>query len=247
MIATFSNRAFVILMVGGIFFNMAVGLVFALNFYVQTYFWLLNASQLSILALSTFLAVLLAFLVSPAISLRLGKKLATIVMFNVGLVISMAPLVLAFAGVMPPNGSSKLVSILFAFSAVSGMLTIGASILLISMLADVVEASEISTGRRSEGLFFAGSSLLQKVVSGFGLFAAGAVLWAVGFPDNAVPGQVDPAIVNHFIFVYVPLVLVLFVIAMAILWLFPITRESHRETLRTLAAEVGEAAPQEIT
>ncbi len=247
MIATFSNRAFVILMIGGIFFNMAVGLVFALNFYVQTYFWLLNASQLSILALSTFLAVLLAFLVSPAISLRLGKKLATIVMFNVGLVISMAPLVLAFAGVMPPNGSSKLVSILFAFSAVSGMLTIGASILLISMLADVVEASEISTGRRSEGLFFAGSSLLQKVVSGFGLFAAGAVLWAVGFPDNAVPGQVDPAIVNHFIFVYVPLVLVLFVIAMAILWLFPITRESHRETLRTLAAEVGEAAPQEIT
>jgi hypothetical protein len=34
---------------------------------------------------------------------------------------------------------------------------------------------------------------------------------------------------------------------MVIMWFFPITRESHQETLKTLAAEVGEAAPQEPT
>ena len=62
-----------------------------------------------------------------------------------------------------------------------------------------------------------------------------------------MPGKVDPAIVNRFLMIYVPLDVVLFLIGFAIMWRFPITRESHRETLRTLAAEVGEATPQELT
>ena len=245
MIATLNNRAFLILMLSGIFFYMAVGLVFALNFYVLTYFWMLTSTQLSIIALATFVSVLLAFFVSPAISRRLGKKLASVVMFLFGLAISMMPLGLRLLGLFPANFSKGLLPALWGFTAVSGIFTIGASIMITSMLADVVEVSEVSTGRRSEGLFFAGSAFLQKVVSGLGLLGSGLVLWAAGFPDNAVPGKVDPAIVDRFLLIYVPLDAVLFVIGFAIIWFFPITRESHRETLRTLAAEVGQAAPQE--
>src|ERR1700733_988431 len=180
MVATLSNRAFLILMASGLFFYMAVGLVFALNFYVNTYFWMLTSSQLSVIALATFISVLCAFLISPAISKWIGKKIGSVVMFMIGLVISMTPLVLRFAGMFPANFSPELMPALFAFTAVSGALTIGASILIVSMLADVVEASEVTTGRRSEGLFFAGSSLLQKVVSGFGLLASGLELWVRG-------------------------------------------------------------------
>jgi GPH family glycoside/pentoside/hexuronide:cation symporter len=245
MADTLSNRAFLILMVSGIFFYIAVGLVFALNFYVLTYFWMLTSSQLSVIALATFVSVFLAFLVSPAISRRLGKKLASVVMFLFGLAISMMPLGLRFLGLFPANFSKALLPALWGFTAVSGIFTIGASIMIISMLADVVEESEAVTGRRSEGLFFAGSAFMQKVVTGFGLLASGLVLWAAGFPDNAVPGKVDPAIIDRFLLIYVPLDVVLFVIGFAVIWFFPITRESHRETLRTLAAEVGQGAPQE--
>jgi Na+/melibiose symporter-like transporter len=86
---------------------------------------------------------------------------------------------------------------------------------------------------------------MQKVVSGFGLLGSGLVLWAAGFPSDAVPGKVDPAIVDRFLLIYVPLDIVLFLIGFAVMWKFPITRESHSETLKTLAAEVGQAAPQE--
>jgi Na+/melibiose symporter-like transporter len=247
MTATLANRAFLILMLSGIFFYMAVGLVFALNFYVSTYFWLLNSSQLSILALATFVSVFFAFLIAPAISRRLGKKLASVLMFMFGLGISLMPLGLRFLAAFPANGSPALVGALWIFAAVSGVFTIGASIMIISMLADVVEQSEVATGRRSEGLFFAGSAFMQKVVTGLGLLASGMVLWAAGFPDNAVPGKVDPAIVDRFLLIYVPLDVALFLMGFAIIWYFPITRESHRETLRTLAAEVGQAAPQEPT
>jgi hypothetical protein len=73
------------------------------------------------------------------------------------------------------------------------------------------------------------------------------VLWAAGFPNDAVPGKIDAAIVDRFLLIYVPLDVVLFLIGFAIMWRFPITRETHRETLKTLAAEVGQAAPQEPT
>ncbi len=245
MLATLSNRAFLILMLSGIFFNMAVGLVFALNFYVNTYFWMLTSTQLSIIALATFVSVFFAFLVSPVISRRLGKKHGAVVMFLFGLAISMIPLGLRFLGLFPQNRTPELLTALWGFTAVSGIFTIGASILIISMLADVVEVSEVQTGRRSEGLFFAGSAFMQKVISGFGLLASGLVLWAAGFPVDAKPDTIDPAVVNRFISIYVPLDVVLFLIGFAIMWFFPITRESHRETLRTLAAEVGQAAPQE--
>lgn len=245
MAQTLSNRAFLILMLSGIFFNMAVGLVFALNFYVNTFFWMLTSSQLAILALATFVSVLFAFLISPAISRRFGKKLASVLMFMFGLAISLMPLGLRFLGLFPTNFTPALLTALWIFTAVSGVFTIGASIMIVSMLADVVEESEATTGRRSEGLFFAGSAFMQKVVTGLGLLGSGLVLWAAGFPDNAVPGKVDPAIVDRFLLIYVPLDVVLFLIGFAVMWSFPITRESHRETLRTLAAEVGQAAPQE--
>jgi len=245
MTETLSNRAFLILILSGIFFNMAVGLVFALNFYVNTFFWMLTSSQLAILALATFVSVLFAFLISPPISRRFGKKLGSVLMFMFGLAISMMPLGLRFLGLFPANFTPALLTALWIFTAVSGVFTIGASIMIVSMLTDVVEQSEATTGRRSEGLFFAGNAFMQKVVTGFGLLGSGLVLWAAGFPDNAVPGKVDPAIVDRFLLIYVPLDLVLFMIGFAIMWSFPITRESHRETLRTLAAEVGQAAPQE--
>jgi len=247
MAATLSNRAFLILMLSGLFFYTAVGLVFALNFYVNTYFWMLTSSQLSIIALATFISVFFAFLISPAISRRLGKKVGFVLMFNIGLLISMIPLGLRLIGMFPANFTPGLVVALFVFAAISGTLTIGASIMLVSMLADIVEASETTTGRRSEGLFFAGSSFLQKATTGVGLFLSGAVLWAARFPDHAVPGHVDPAIINRFLLIYVPLDGVLFLISLFVIWFFPITRESHAETLLTLAAEVGQATPQEPT
>src|SRR5206468_2832406 len=109
----------------------------------------------------------------------------------------------------------------------------------ISMIADVVEDSELKTGRRSEGLFFAGSSLIQKAVTGLGVFASGIVLWLAGFPSNAVPGHVDPEVVRRFALIYVPAVVVLYSISLMIVSFFPITREAHNENLRRLAEETA--------
>lgn len=246
MFATLANRAFLILMLSLVFLNLATGLVFALNFYVVTYFWQLGAPQIGVLTLSIFLAVFLAFLVAPAFSRRFGKRKGAILAFTTGLAISQVPLTLGLLGLFFPLGSPALVPTLFAFATLGSTMTIGSSILVVSMITDVVEDSELKTGRRSEGLFFAGNSLQQKAVTGLGLFGSGILLWLVGFPSTAVPGKVDPHIVRHFAIVYQCTVIAIYLIGMAILSFFPITRETHQENLRRLAEEVGEASSPPI-
>jgi Na+/melibiose symporter-like transporter len=132
--------------------------------------------------------------------------------------------------------------LLFVFSVFGAGLAIASSIVLVSMLADVVEDSELRTGRRSEGLFFAGASFMQKCASGLGLLGSGLILSAAHFPAHAVPGHLPPEILRHFALIYLPVTTVLYLVAMAIIGLYPISRESHNENLRKLAAEMAQAS-----
>ncbi|HEY5338632.1 MAG TPA: MFS transporter [Rhizomicrobium sp.] len=241
MFASLSNKAFLILMLAGVLFQVSTGLVFALGIYVNTYFWQLTTTQISLITLSTFIAVFLAFLIALPLSKRFGKKHASMVMFVVGIIVATMPLALRLVNFFPVNGSPLLVPLLFAFSVFGAGLAIGSSILLVSMLADVVEDSELKTGRRSEGLFFAGSSFMQKSASGLGLLGSGLILSAAHFPAHAVPGHVDPQIIRNFALIYLPVTVVLYLVAMAIIGLYPITRETHEENLRKLASEVAQA------
>jgi Na+/melibiose symporter-like transporter len=221
--------------------SLATGLVFALNYYISSFFWLLSTKEIGVLMLAGFVTVFFAFLIGPIASRMFGKVKGAIVLFCIGYVISITPLVLGLMGIALHPGMPNLVWILLAFGAISGAMTIGASIPVTAMIADVVEDSELKTGRRSEGLFFAGNSFLAKAVTGLGLFASGVLLWAAGFPTGAIPGKVDPAIVHHFALVYLITITVVYGLGIIVLSMFPITRESHQENLRTLAAEMAQA------
>ncbi len=239
MAATANNRAFLILMLAQIAFGAATGLVFAMAIYLGTYFWELSSAQIVTLGFGTVVAFVLAFLIALPVGKRLGKRMGAVTLFASGLFVSIFPVLLRILGVFLPNGSHFLVPVLFVFAAISGAMTIGSSILMTAMLADVVEDSELKTGRRSEGLFFAGSSFMAKAVSGLGILLSGLLLGAVGFPDNAVPGHVDPMVIRNMALVYLPSVVVLYGIGIFIISRFPIDRKDHEENLRKLVAEAA--------
>jgi Na+/melibiose symporter-like transporter len=240
MLVTLNNRAFLILMLSIMILSLATGLVFALNYYISSFFWLLSTKQIGLLTLAGFVTVFFAFLIGPLASHRFGKVKGAILLFCTGYVISCTPLVLGLMGVFLHPGMPNLMWILLAFGAVSGAMTIGASIPVTAMIADVVEDSEIKTGRRNEGLFFAGNSFLAKAVTGLGLLGSGMLLWAAGFPTAAIPGKVDPAVVHHFAFVYLVTITVTYGIGIVVLSYFPITRETHRENLRALSSPTAQ-------
>jgi Na+/melibiose symporter-like transporter len=234
MFASMANRAFLILLAALVFFNLANGLVFALNFYVNTFFWKLNNGQIGILSMALFVAVAFGFAVALPMSRWLGKKLAAILMFASGYLLSSTPLLLGLMGVLPVQPSPAIVGILFVSAVVGSGLAIGSSVMVVSMTTDIVEDSELKTGRRSEGLFFAGNSFMQKAASGLGLFASGLILWAVGFPTGTMPCAIDPGIVRHFCIVYFMTVGVIYTIGFGLIAMFPISRQTHLDNLKKL-------------
>jgi GPH family glycoside/pentoside/hexuronide:cation symporter len=243
MFETLANRSFLWLTISGVFFYAATGLVFALNIYFQTYLWQLSAVQISWFTLLAFVSAGLAFVFALPLSRRYGKKSSAIVLFVVGLGIAVVPLALRLANAFPLNGDPVLVPVLLVFATFSLALMIASSILMASMLTDVVEENALASGRRSEGLFFAANSFMQKTTSAAGVFLSGLLLSLVRFPANAQPGHIDMAIVRHLALVYLPSLVLLYGIAMVFLGFYRITRESHEENLQRLAAELAKSGP----
>jgi GPH family glycoside/pentoside/hexuronide:cation symporter len=158
-------------------------------------------------------------------------------MLVAGMAIAVMPLALRLMGVFLANNSPLLLPTLFAFTVVGSGLAIGAAIPLVAMLADVVEDSELTTGKRSEGVFFAGASFMQKTASGLGLLGSGVILSLAHFPADALPGKVAPGILQSFASIYLVAILLLYGIAAVLLRRFPISRQSHEANLRKLADE----------
>jgi Na+/melibiose symporter-like transporter len=236
---TLSNRSFVALFLAGMFAAMGAGLTAALAIYLNTYFWELTSSQMSLLGLGFFVSAAVAFAATPPLSRRLGKKPAAMCVSLAAIVLGPAPIALRLLDLFPPNGSPALLPVLFAFTTVTVTLVIMSGILTSSMVADIVEDSEVSTGRRSEGVFVAANSFVQKAVSGVGIFASSLLLGAIGFPRDAQPGAVDPGVVRQLGLVYAPLLVVLYLIALAFLSTYRISRATHEANLRRLAGAGG--------
>ncbi len=233
---TLSNRSFVALFLAAVFGAMANGLTAALNIYLNTYFWQLTSTQISLLLMCFFVSAMLALALTPALSRRLGKRPAAIAVSLAAIALGPAPIVLRLLGPFPANGSPALLPALMVFSTAAVTLLIMSNILAASMVADVVEDSEVTTGRRSEGVFVAANSFVQKAVSGVGIFASSVLLRAVGFPPGARPGDLDPAVVRNLGLAYAPLVSALYLIAVAFLATYRIDRAAHEANLRKLAA-----------
>jgi Na+/melibiose symporter-like transporter len=238
-----SNRSFLFLLASSVAGAMAAGMAASLNIYFNTYFWEFTSTQISYLTLGVYASAALALVAVPILSRRFPKRTITRLMMVLSVTTGLTPLVLRLMGVMPPNHSALLLEIIFCTSVAGVTFGIISATTGSSMIADVVEPSQLKTGRRSEGLFFAASAFVAKATSGFGILAASTIVAVVHLKQGADPASVPPGVMRHFAMIYVPTVIGLYATAFALLSGYRITRASHAETLRQLAAE-AEAAGQ---
>lgn len=233
---TVSNRGFAVLMLAGLFAYTAQGLSFALSNYMYQYVWEFHGGDYQWLSLGLLAGVLLAFVGAPRLTrggdkARVGTWLSV---FNALLIVS--PYVLRLLGLFPANDSPVMVPLLIIIFMLNTACGVGAFMLGASMLSDVVEDSELRTGRRSEGVFFAGSFFIQKMVGGLGIFMAGAVLAVARFPDSAIPGQVPIATVDRLVLIFVVLMLVFYGLSAVVYSRFPFGRAEHQARLERMGA-----------
>ena len=230
------NRAFLWLMAAGLFAYTAQGISFALSLYMYQFVWAFAGGDYNFLSIALMAGALGAFFLAPALT-RGGDKPRSAMALSVGAgVLLTLPYVLRFAGLFPEPGSPMLLPVLLTIFAVNTACGVSAFILGAAMLSDVVEDSEVRTGKRSEGVFFAGGFFVQKLVGGLGIFVAGQILAFAQFPDGAKPGQVPVAAIDRLTLVFVVLELLFYTLAAVCYARFPFGRAEHDARLRASSA-----------
>lgn len=236
MFAAVSNRPFVILMAAGLFAYTNQGIGFALSNYLYSFVWRFETDTFAWLAAVLFAGVVIAFVGAPALAKRIGKPKAAASMIAAAGLLQATPFALRLLGVFPSPNDPAMVPILFAIYVANTAVSVGTAIMGASMMADVVEHSEVQTGKRSEGVFFAGAFFVQKCTSGIGIFVSGLILAAAGFPEGAKPGEVGTATLDWLTILFAGTYLVLSATSAWLFLHFPFGAEEHRARVAELAA-----------
>ena len=233
---SFSHRAFVILLIGGGLAYTSQGITFSISNYLYLFIWRFTPGDLALFPWVLFASVVTCFLLLPHLHRRWGKRDTAVAAALTGAAFWVTPFLLRAAGLWPPEGTPQSTWPLFALFFCSNVFNVSAMISASSMVADVVEASEETTGRRSEGAFFAGNMFMAKCATGLGIFTTGQLLAFSGLPEKAVPGQVPVTIIDTLSLTYAMAVLIFAGCVALVLRRFPITRADHEARLAALAA-----------
>jgi Na+/melibiose symporter-like transporter len=193
VLETLRDKSFFALFISSMASAVATGLTAALTFLMLTYFWAFSSEQIYYWTALVVVSALMGLLIAPRASKRWGKKGAAIRLGLLAFTVQPLPVVCRLIGWMPDNGDPLLFPILAAVNTIDLGLIIAMQAILYSMLADLVERSEIRTGRRSEGVFFSALTFIRKTNQGIGAFIAGIILQVVALPRGVAPEQVPNA------------------------------------------------------
>jgi Na+/melibiose symporter-like transporter len=234
------NRHFAALFLYGVTVGIAGGLGTALYLYNTTYFFGFTGAQIATTGVFVLISPLVAYWATPYLGSRFGKKRAAIAALTMRLVLYPIPYVLTLVGLWPALGSWLSLGVYSVFIVVEVIGLVIGSVLLDSMMADVVEDSEITTARRSEGLFFAARAFAYKAVSAGGIISAGTIVSLVGLDGVTSLAQVTHDIRFHIAIYFLPVYLGLCFAALAIVTRYGIDRSGHTTNLAELEARRGE-------
>lgn len=232
---TLGDRSFIALFVATLFGAVAGGLSAALVFLLATYFWGFSTLQIFISASLVFVSAIVAALIGPPLARRLGKKRAVVLLGITAFGGAPIPVLLRLAGLMPANGDPLLFPIVTAVGTLDTALIIAYLGISSSMVADLVEAAELRTGRRTEGLFYAALTFTRKATGGLGALAAGMLLSFVGFPKGAAASAVPESVLWNLGALYVPAIWLLWGAMVVAVSFYRIDRAGHADNVRQLA------------
>jgi Na+/melibiose symporter-like transporter len=241
VLETLSDRSFLALFLAAIFGAVASGLAASLSFYFYTYFWRFSSVETGGITAGVFISAIIGFGMAPWATRVLGKKRGAMIIGLAAFLGAPLPVVLRLAGILPEGDSAFVFWFVFVTTVIDVGLIICFQILTSSMMADLVEQSELQTGRRSEGVFFSAVTFIRKSVQGFGLMMASFVLYMADFPAGAGVDQVSDAAVFRLGAWYVPTILLLWLTMIAVIAGYRLDRVGHEDNLRRLAEGSGPA------
>ncbi len=225
-----SNFRAIILMI--FLLEIAFQVSISIGFHVSTYTYNLTGPQIGIIGLTILVFSILSQAFWVHLSRRLEKKTALTIgmFFGIG---GFAGLPLMFVGLeWLPLNHPMTVPLMMGFSVISGIGNGAFMSLPFSMVADVVDQSEIKTRQRQEGLFFGMYNFAYKAGISISVLIGGVLLDLIGF-DSTLTEQ---SVTTTYNLAMVPTWL-LIALSPVIYWLaskYELNRKMHNEILDTL-------------
>jgi Na+/melibiose symporter-like transporter len=187
------NRSYRNVVLGLLFASAAAGFNDVVGFYMNTFFWEFTTQEISGFLGAIIIAILIAAPLARPISARFEKKRSALGMTTFAVAFGPLPVFLRLAGLMPDNRDPVLFWLMFVHAAIIVAVVFAVSIIISSMITDVVDQNELETGKRQEGLIISAVTFTQKASSGIGGFVAGIALDLIAFPRGveaaAVPAE----------------------------------------------------------
>jgi len=236
------NKNFAALFFFGLTVGIAGGLGTALYLYNTTYFFGFSGQQISVTAIGVLISPVIAYWAAPYLGRIFGKKRAAIFAILVNIALYPIPYILLLTGFWPDLGSWTSLYIYSGFIVMEVICGIIGGVLLDSMMADVVEDSELKTQRRSEGLFYAARGFAAKAVSAGGIIGAGSIVSLVGLDGITSLGDVTHEIRMDLATLFLPIYCGLYVLGLVIVSKYRITRADHDEHLQRLSERKAKLA-----
>ena len=153
-------------------------------------------------------------------------------------IVSMAlfAVVLIIISQVPPGGQYYVL----VAAAVGGLGYGAANVVPWAIVADVVEADELKTGKRREGVYAGYLVFFRKLATAFSVFIATWVLDLAGFQEGTTGSQFiqqpDSALLALRSLVgFVPAIMLAGAIFFA--WQYPLDRDAHQEIRRQLVEQ----------
>ena len=231
---TLSNRSWIVLFSSGIFYSLLVGLESGVGTYYNEYLWQWEPKTIAVWSLITPVCVICLVALAPKIALGRNKKRITVGIFLTTIIVGPMPIAFRLldiyygTNIIPANGSDALWYILAIHGASMASLGALGFVFIGSMVMDITEQVENSTGRREEGLLGTVSSFIHKLVGGGGVLLSGLILSFSGFDNPDFSSELYGGdVINRFALIHLVIGLSLPFISTLLVLMYDIDRTKH--------------------
>ena len=234
-IETISNRSWIVLFFSGCIYALLVGLGTNAGMYHNLYFWQWTPSDIQIFPTVAAISVIISAALAGPLAKGREKKNIAVGIFLTTIIVGPLPVVLRLLDpyfevtLLPAKGTDFLWWILLSHYVFETCLGSLGFIFIGSMVMEIVEDEERTTGRREEGLLGTVSSFIHKLIGAGGVFISGIIISSVGFDisSGATIEELTGPIINQFATIHVIFAATLPLISTALVLLYKIDRKDH--------------------
>jgi GPH family glycoside/pentoside/hexuronide:cation symporter len=219
--------------------SASYGITITLNVMAWTYYWELSATQMSVvMGAPVFLAVPAALLTLGP----LGKRWPKHRILNAAIILMLLDLVwlypLRMLDVLPANGHWLVLALLVLQNLVFIFLFVLRNVSSYSIVADLTDEHEASSGVRQEGGFYSVLAFTTKLASAAGPLYAGVALDLIGLKEGMMPGSIPADALNNLVWAMAIGILPLMLIA----WRFTFRISMSEEQLLAIQQTLKDRA-----